>query len=68
MLMLRVRWIGEAEDPKSAGDGYYIEEIHEPTFFNGRGAAIILQTAGKTQRIGEFGVIHPTVLEKFSLT
>lgn len=55
-----------AENP-SKEDGYFIEEIHEPTFFQGRAAAIYLRLEGKVQRIGEFGVLHPTVLEKFDL-
>jgi phenylalanyl-tRNA synthetase beta chain len=55
-----------AENP-SKEDGYFIEEIHEPTFFEGRAAAVFLRVEGKTRRIGEFGVLHPTVLEKFGL-
>ncbi|KAK1760427.1 phenylalanyl-tRNA synthetase [Echria macrotheca] len=51
----------------SRSDGYFIEEINEPTFFNGRAAAIYLRLDGKVQRIGEFGVLHPTVLEKYDL-
>jgi phenylalanyl-tRNA synthetase beta chain len=48
-------------------NGYFIEEIHEPTFFDGRAAAIYVRLGGKVLRIGEFGVLHPTVLEKFDL-
>jgi phenylalanyl-tRNA synthetase beta chain len=48
-------------------DGYWIEEIDEPTFFPGHAAAIYLRLSGKTLRIGEFGILHPTVLEKFEL-
>ncbi|KAK3369998.1 phenylalanyl-tRNA synthetase beta chain [Podospora didyma] len=54
------------ENP-SPEDGYFIKEINEPTFFDGRAAAIYLRLGGKVQRIGEFGVLHPTVLEKFDL-
>lgn len=54
------------ENPTRAS-GYFIEEIDEPTFFGGRAAAIYLRLDGKTQRIGELGVLHPTVLEKFDL-
>ncbi|KIH88092.1 phenylalanyl-tRNA synthetase beta chain [Sporothrix brasiliensis 5110] len=50
-----------------AQDGYYIQEINDPTFFPGRAAAIYLRLNGKTQRIGELGVLHPTVLEAFGL-
>ncbi|KAL0931690.1 Phenylalanine-tRNA ligase beta subunit [Colletotrichum truncatum] len=55
-----------AENP-SKPDGYWIEEINEDTFFPGHAAAIYLRLGGKEQRIGEFGILHPTVLEKFDL-
>jgi phenylalanyl-tRNA synthetase beta chain len=54
------------EDP-SKPDGYWIEEIDEPTFFSGHAAAIYLRLNGKQVRIGEFGILHPTVLDKFEL-
>ena len=54
------------EDP-SKPDGYWIEEINEPTFFPGHAAAICLRLNGKQVRIGEFGILHPTVLDKFEL-
>ena len=46
-------------------DGYWIEEIDEETFLPGHAAAIFVRLAGKTVRIGEFGILHPTVLSKF---
>ncbi|ROT40348.1 phenylalanyl-tRNA synthetase [Sodiomyces alkalinus F11] len=48
-------------------DGYWIEEIDEPTFFAGHAAGVFLRLDGKEVRIGEFGILHPTVLEKFDL-
>ncbi|WYZ40505.1 hypothetical protein EsH8_IV_000846 [Colletotrichum jinshuiense] len=54
------------ENP-SKPDGYWIEEIDEATFFPGHAAAIYLRLGGKEARIGEFGILHPTVLEKFDL-
>ncbi|TGO30489.1 hypothetical protein BPAE_0005g00850 [Botrytis paeoniae] len=48
-------------------DGYWIEEIDEPTFFAGHAAAIYLRLGGKEVRVGEFGILHPTVLDKFEL-
>jgi phenylalanyl-tRNA synthetase beta chain len=66
LLMLRTNFLG-AEPDTSKADGYWIEEIEEPTFFPGHAAAIYLRQAGKVQRIGEFGILHPTVLEKFDL-
>ena len=63
--MLRIPFVGGA---KEAGqDGYYIEEIKEETFLDGRAAGIYLQLDGKSRRIGEMGVLHPSVLEKFDL-
>jgi phenylalanyl-tRNA synthetase beta chain len=57
----------EVRQEPTRPDGYWIEEIDEPTFFPGHAAAIYLRLSGKTVRIGEFGVLHPTVLEKFEL-
>ncbi|KAK4669846.1 phenylalanine--tRNA ligase subunit beta [Podospora pseudopauciseta] len=54
------------ENPSKA-DGYFIQEIDEPTFFKGRAAAIYVRLGGELKRIGELGVLHPTVLEKFDL-
>lgn len=55
-----------AENPGKM-DGYWIEEIDEETFFAGHAAAIWLRIGGKEARVGEFGILHPTVLEKFEL-
>ncbi|KAM7206581.1 putative phenylalanyl-tRNA synthetase beta chain [Naviculisporaceae sp. PSN 640] len=57
----------EVKQNPSPADGYFIEEINEPTFFQGRAAAIYVRLNGKVQRIGEFGVLHPSVLEKYEL-
>ncbi|TGO17182.1 hypothetical protein BTUL_0020g00690 [Botrytis tulipae] len=54
------------ENPAKS-DGYWIEEIDEPTFFAGHAAAIYLRLGGKEVRVGEFGILHPTVLDKFEL-
>ncbi|PNY27233.1 Phenylalanine-tRNA ligase beta subunit [Tolypocladium capitatum] len=48
-------------------DGYWIEELNEDTFFAGHAAAVYLRLGGKERRIGKFGILHPTVLEKFDL-
>ncbi|EQL00564.1 hypothetical protein G6O67_002286 [Ophiocordyceps sinensis] len=48
-------------------DGYWIEELNEDTFFAGHAAAVYLRMGGKEQRIGEFGILHPTILDKFDL-
>lgn len=39
----------------------------DPTFFPGHAAAIHVRIGGKEHVIGAFGVLHPTVLEKFEL-
>jgi phenylalanyl-tRNA synthetase beta chain len=57
----------EIREDASKPDGYWIEEINEPTFFPGHAAAIYLRLNGKQVRIGEFGILHPTVLDKFEL-
>ncbi|KAI1432435.1 phenylalanyl-tRNA synthetase [Xylaria sp. CBS 124048] len=47
---------------------YFIREIFEPTFFPGRAAGIYLgREDGESRRIGEIGVLHPEVLEKFEI-
>ncbi|KAI1654279.1 phenylalanyl-tRNA synthetase beta chain [Daldinia decipiens] len=49
-------------------DGYWLEPIDdEATFFPGRAAAVFARLSGKTARIGEFGILHPSVLENFEL-
>ncbi|KAK4225474.1 putative phenylalanyl-tRNA synthetase beta chain [Podospora fimiseda] len=63
MTMLRFNFV----DEEGQDDGYFIKEIDEPTFFKGRAAAIYVRLDGKLQRVGELGVLHPTVLEKFDL-
>lgn len=68
MLMLRQRFLTGEEGLKNAeNDGYWLEPIDEDTFFKGRAAAIHLRFGGKAARIGEFGILHPSVLEKFDL-
>ncbi|KAI6091809.1 phenylalanyl-tRNA synthetase beta chain [Hypoxylon rubiginosum] len=49
-------------------DGYWLEPVDdEPTFFPGRAAAVYVRLGGKETRIGEFGILHPSVLENFDL-
>ncbi|KAH9222835.1 hypothetical protein DL95DRAFT_325926 [Leptodontidium sp. 2 PMI_412] len=68
LLMLKTAFITHEEGLEGKKvDGYWIEEIDEPTFFAGHAAAIYLRVDGKAQRIGEFGILHPTVLDKFEL-
>jgi phenylalanyl-tRNA synthetase beta chain len=79
LLMLKIAFITHEEgldgkkleydvkDEPAKPHGYWIEEIDESTFFLGHAAAIYLRLNGKEVRIGEFGILHPTVLEKFEL-
>lgn len=39
----------------------------DPTYFAGHAATVHARIAGKEQVIGTFGILHPTVLEKFEL-
>lgn len=41
--------------------------VLEPTYFPGHAASIHLRIAGKDHVIGAFGILHPTVLEKYEL-
>ena len=58
------------EDAKAEEKGeakYWISEVDDPTFFPGHAAAIHVKIGGKEAVIGVFGILHPTVLEKFEL-
>lgn len=81
MLMLRTSFLTREEGVAGANksidfevredhtkrDGYWLEPIDEATFFQGRAAAVFARIGGKSLRIGEFGIIHPTVLDKFEI-
>ncbi|PHH62538.1 hypothetical protein CDD81_6924 [Ophiocordyceps australis] len=80
LLMLRTAFVTHDEGLVAAGsldyqvkqnpaksDGYWIQELNDDTFFPGHAAAVYLRLGGKEQRIGEFGILHPTVLDKFDL-
>ncbi|CZT08156.1 phenylalanyl-tRNA synthetase beta chain [Rhynchosporium agropyri] len=68
LLMLKTAFVNHEEGLEGKKvDGYWIEEVDEPTFFAGHAAAIYLRVDGKAERIGEFGILHPTVLDKFEL-
>lgn len=79
LLMLRTAFITHEEgltgksvdfdvkENPTKPDGYWIEELDDATFFAGHAASVYLRLGGKERRIGEFGILHPTVLEKFDL-
>ncbi|CUS12834.1 unnamed protein product, partial [Tuber aestivum] len=63
MLSTKVSEAGAMEQ-----EGYWIEETDEPTYFPGRAASIWARHKhGKKQSIGTFGILHPSVLEKFEI-
>ena len=59
----------EAHANRVKGMHYWIEEEAESkTFFEGHAARVHLRVPGLEDRvIGRFGILHPTVLEKFEL-
>ncbi|THW70470.1 phenylalanyl-tRNA synthetase beta chain [Aureobasidium pullulans] len=68
MLMLKSAFITKEESLSNpAVKGYWIEEVDDPTFFAGHSAAIYVKIGDKPQRVGTFGVMHPTVLKNFEL-
>ncbi|KAL2416433.1 Phenylalanine-tRNA ligase beta subunit [Exophiala dermatitidis] len=72
MAMLKAAFITheeglEIKNGKPHGMEYWIQELDDPTYFPGHGASIHARIAGKDVQIGTFGILHPTVLEKFEL-
>ena len=73
MLMLKSAFVTREEglelNGKETAEGmeYWIEEVDDTTFFPGHAASIHVSIGGKESVIGVFGILHPTVLEKFEL-
>ncbi|KAF1842836.1 phenylalanyl-tRNA synthetase [Cucurbitaria berberidis CBS 394.84] len=68
MLMLRSLFLTREDGLKNEKlEGYWIEEVDDPTFLAGHSAAIKLNLGGKNHTIGVFGILHPSVLQKFEL-
>ncbi|KAJ9221242.1 hypothetical protein DTO169C6_6378 [Paecilomyces variotii] len=70
MAMLRSAFITKEEGLQNqavADAQYWIEELDEPTYFPGHAASIHVRINGKEHVIGAFGILHPTVLEKYEL-
>ncbi|KAF1918991.1 phenylalanyl-tRNA synthetase beta chain [Ampelomyces quisqualis] len=68
MLMLRSLFLTREDGLKNDKlEGYWIEEVDDPTFLAGHAAAIKLNLGGKNHTIGVFGILHPSVLQKFEL-
>jgi phenylalanyl-tRNA synthetase beta chain len=70
MLMLKSAFMTSEEGLKGKAAGetaYWITEVDDKTFLPGHAAAINLRMGGREQVIGVFGILHPSVLEKFEL-
>ena len=70
MLMLKSAFVvgEEGLSGKAQGESaYWISEVDDKTFFPGHAAQIHLRIGGKESVVGVFGILHPTVLEKFEL-
>ncbi|OJD26572.1 phenylalanine-tRNA ligase, beta subunit [Blastomyces percursus] len=70
MAMLKTAFIiGEEglDNPSMENATYWIEELEDPTYFTGHAASVHVSISGKDHVIGSFGILHPTVLEKFEL-
>jgi phenylalanyl-tRNA synthetase beta chain len=70
MLMLKSAFITSEEGLESQGMGtssYWIEEVDDPTFFEGHSAEIHMKIGGKEHVVGVFGILHPTVLDNYEL-
>ncbi|KAL9111420.1 MAG: hypothetical protein Q9227_004097 [Pyrenula ochraceoflavens] len=72
MLMLKSAFVTREEGLQMKGKDaekmtYWIEEVDDPTYFPGHAANIHVRVGGKEMVVGAFGILHPTVLEKFEL-
>ncbi|KAL2002331.1 hypothetical protein VTN02DRAFT_159 [Thermoascus thermophilus] len=70
MAMLKSAFISgeEALQNSAVADSqYWIEELDDPTYFPGHAASIHVRIGSKEHVIGAFGILHPTVLEKYEL-
>lgn len=70
MAMLKTAFVTREEglEMNDAKDmQYWIEEVDDPTFYEGHAANLWLRVGAKQAVIGQFGILHPTVLEKFEL-
>ncbi|KAJ5084588.1 phenylalanyl-tRNA synthetase [Penicillium alfredii] len=70
LAMLKSAFITGEEglENSAVGDSqYYIKELDDPTYFPGHSASIHLRIGGRDHVVGAFGILHPTVLEKYEL-
>ena len=71
MLMLKSAFMTAEEGLQGKAQGeaaYWISEVSEDeTFLKGHAAKVHLRMGGKEGVVGVFGILHPSVLEKFEL-
>ncbi len=70
MLMLKSAFMTSEEGLQGRAQGeaaYWISEVENKTFLPGHAAAVHLRMGGKEEVVGVFGILHPSVLEKFEL-
>ncbi|KAJ5973667.1 Phenylalanine--tRNA ligase beta subunit [Penicillium waksmanii] len=70
LAMLRSAFVPNEADAKDVGmneSSYYIKELDDPTYFPGHAASVHVRIGGKDLVVGSFGILHPTVLEKYEL-
>jgi len=70
MLMLKSAFItgeGDLQAQDKDSVSYWIEEVDDPMFFAGHAATIHVRAGRQSQRVGVFGILHPTVLDKFEI-
>ena len=58
---------GDGDGAAARGMQYWISALDSPTFFEGHAARIHVRIGGQERVIGVFGILHPSVLEKFEL-
>lgn len=58
---------GAKEKPLSERTVYWLTQHNHPTYFAGHAADIHLRIRGVERVIGQFGILHPTVLENYDL-
>lgn len=73
MLMLKSAFMVSEEGLQGKTQGgeataYWISEVNEDkTFLKGHAAKVHLRMGGREEVVGVFGILHPSVLEKFEL-
>lgn len=65
MLMLRSAFVEQGEGMDM--HGYWIHEGQSATYLEGHSATVHVNCNGQDRVIGEFGILHPSVLEKYGL-